>query len=43
MPQGGPTFLSDPNYTVTVKGQVMTSADIRANIEWWLRNGMPEN
>jgi hypothetical protein len=46
MPKNGPpkAFITDPAYKVTLKnGQVITGAEIQANIETWLSNGLPES
>ena len=42
MPRGGGPWITDAGYQVTLSNaQVITGADIRTNLEWWLRNGMP--
>jgi hypothetical protein len=45
MPKNGPAkaFITDPAYKVTLKdGTIVTGAEIQANIESWLGNGLQE-
>ena len=39
MPDGGP-LITDPGYQITVNGKTVTGAQIQADIQSWLQNGI---